>query len=56
MTSMDRALADLASSESPNVSAIARVYGMHPSTLSRRWKSRSTSKEEALSERRLLNN
>ena len=56
MTSMDRALAGLASSESPNVSAIARVYGMHPSTLSRRWKSRSTSKEEALSERRLLNN
>ena len=29
---------------------------MHPSTLSRRWKSRSTLKEEALSKRRLLNN
>jgi transposase-like protein len=56
MTPIDEALEDLASSESPNISATARDYGIHPSTLSRRWHSRSISKEEAMSNRRFLNN
>ena len=56
MTPIDKALADLASSDSPNISAIARTYGIAPSTLSRRWNNRTTSKEEAQSDRRLLNN
>jgi hypothetical protein len=46
----------LASSASPNISATARSHGIHPSTLSRRWRGRSTSKKIALSDRRFLNN
>jgi len=56
MTPIDKALADLASSESPNISATARAYGIHPSTLNRRWNGTSTSNEEALCHRRFLNN
>jgi len=56
MTPIDKALADLASSESPNISATARAYGIHTSTLNRRWNGTSTSKEEALCHRRFLNN
>jgi len=56
MTPIDNALAELASSASPNISATAKSHGIHPSTLSRRWRGRSTSKEIALSDRRFLNN
>jgi len=55
MTPIDKALADLASSESLNISATARAYSIHPSTLNRRWNGRSTSKEDALYNRRFLN-
>jgi transposase-like protein len=47
MTPIDNALAELASSASPNISATARSHGIHPSTLSRRWRGRSTSKKIA---------
>jgi hypothetical protein len=56
MKPIDNALADLASSESLNISATARAHGIHPSTLSRRWRGRSTLKAVALSDRRFLNN
>ena len=56
MTPIDNALAELTSSASPNISATARSHGIHRSTLSRRWRGRSTSKEIALSDRRFLNN
>ena len=56
MTPIYNALVDLALSESPNISAVAKAYGTHPSTLSRRWRGRSTSKAIALSNRRFLNN
>ena len=56
MTPIDNALAELASSDFINISAVAKAHGIHPSTLSRRWRGRSTSKAEALSDRRFLNN
>jgi hypothetical protein len=54
MTPIDNALAELVSSEAPNISATARAYGIHSSTLNRRWNGRSIPKEEALSDRRFL--
>jgi transposase-like protein len=54
MIPIDNALTELASSEAPNISAIARAYGIHSSTLNRRWNGRSTLKEETLSDRRFL--
>ena len=56
MTLIDKALIDLASSNSPNISATARTYSIALLTLSRRWNNRTTLKAEAQSNRRLLNN
>jgi hypothetical protein len=56
MIPIDNALAEFASYESPNISTIARAYGVPQSTLSRRWRGGSTSKEIVLSDRRFLNN
>jgi len=55
-TLIDKALADLASSESPNISVTARAYVIHPSTLNRRWNGTSISKGEALCRRRFRKN
>ncbi|KYG40026.1 hypothetical protein M433DRAFT_153350, partial [Acidomyces richmondensis BFW] len=52
---MELALQDLRSSESPNISAIARKYGVERSTLSRRFNRKSTTIEEQHENARLLN-
>jgi len=52
---MELALQDLRSSESPNISAIARKYGVKRSTLSRRFNRKSTIIEEQYENARLLN-
>jgi hypothetical protein len=52
---MDAAIAELQSSESPCIAAIARSHGIVRSTLWRRWKGITTSRGQAGEDKRLLN-
>jgi hypothetical protein len=52
---MDAAIAELQSSESPCIAAIARSHGVVRSTLWRRWKGITTSRGQAGEDKRLLN-
>ncbi|KXL49474.1 hypothetical protein M433DRAFT_158702 [Acidomyces richmondensis BFW] len=56
MTSIDEVLAALASSDPQNISAIAKVYGIHPSTLNRRRNRTRTSRDDTLKDKRFLDN
>ena len=55
MEPINKALADLESSASTNIAAVARAHSVGRSTLSRRWNSRTTLKAEALSNGGFLN-
>ena len=56
MDPMQAALADLRSSDPPNISATATAYNVKRSTLSRRFNEKTVSVEESLENKRLLNN
>ena len=50
MASIDSALADLNAQSHPNIRATARKYGLVESTLRRRWKGQTMSRQDATSE------
>ena len=50
MASIDSALADLNAQLHPNIRATARKYGLVESTLRRRWKGQTMSRQDAVSE------
>ena len=53
---MEAALAELNSSTSPCIAAVARKYGIKRTTLSRRWKGVTTTRAQAAEDKRFLNN
>lgn len=53
---MNSAIADLKSSDNPCVAKTAKKYGLVDSTLRRRWKGITTTKDQAIEDRRFLNN
>ena len=56
IAAMEAALAELNSSQSPCIAAVARKYGIKRSTLSRRWKGVTTTRAQAAEDKRFLNN
>jgi hypothetical protein len=55
MSAIDKAIADLSTQESVNISATARKYGIIPCTLNRRWHGVTTTAEQADDDKRFLN-
>ena len=56
MSAIKLAINDLNSQEVPRIRATVKEYGVDPSTLSRRWRGKTESREDYRENKSLLNN